>query len=49
LRSRPPCAPTIGYQGILGFPITFDEKGDVKGAQVKGDHFEQLGAVTLPD
>ncbi len=45
---------TSGYQGILGFPITFDEKGDVKGAQVyiyqvKGDHFEQLGAVTLPD
>jgi branched-chain amino acid transport system substrate-binding protein len=44
---------TTNYQGILGFPITFDDKGDVKGAQVyiyqvKGDHFEQLGAVTLP-
>ena len=44
---------TTNYQGILGFPISFDDKGDVKGAQVyiyqvKGDHFEQLGAVTLP-
>ncbi len=44
---------TTNYNGILGFPITFDDKGDVKGAQVyiyqvKGDHFEQLGAVTLP-
>jgi branched-chain amino acid transport system substrate-binding protein len=44
---------TNGYQGILGFPVTFDDKGDVKGAQVyiyqvKGDHFEQLGVVQLP-
>jgi len=44
---------TNNYNGILGFPITFDDKGDVQGAkvyiyQVKGDHFEQLGAVSLP-
>jgi branched-chain amino acid transport system substrate-binding protein len=45
---------TSNYQGILGVPITFDDKGDVKGAQiyiyqVKGDHFEQLGVVSLPE
>lgn len=45
---------TTNYQGILGVPITFDDKGDVKGAQiyiyqVKGDHFEQLGVVSLPE
>jgi len=45
---------TTTYQGILGVPITFDDKGDVKGAQiyiyqVKGDHFEQLGVVSLPE
>ena len=44
---------TTDYKGILGVPITFDDKGDVKGAQiyiyqVKGDHFEQLGVVSLP-
>ena len=35
---------TAGYKGILGFPISFDSKGDVIGAgiyvyQVKGDDF----------
>jgi branched-chain amino acid transport system substrate-binding protein len=45
---------TSNYNGILGFPLTFDGKGDVQGAQVyiyevKGDHFEQLGSVTLPN
>jgi branched-chain amino acid transport system substrate-binding protein len=45
---------TSNYGGILGFPLTFDDKGDVQGAQVyiyqvKGDHFEQLGSVTLPN
>ena len=43
---------TSNFQGILGFPLTFDEKGDVKGAnvyiyQVKGDSFEQLTSITL--
>jgi branched-chain amino acid transport system substrate-binding protein len=43
---------TSNFQGILGFPLTFDEKGDVKGAnvyiyQVKGDGFEQLTSITL--
>jgi branched-chain amino acid transport system substrate-binding protein len=44
---------TTDFNGILGFPVTFDDKGDVKGAnvyiyQVKGDRFVQLGAVQLP-
>ena len=43
---------TSNFQGILGVPLTFDEKGDVKGAnvyiyQVKGDGFEQLTSITL--
>lgn len=43
---------TSNFQGILGVPLTFDEKGDVKGAsvyiyQVKGDAFEQLTSITL--
>jgi branched-chain amino acid transport system substrate-binding protein len=43
---------TSGYQGILGIPITFDDKGDVNGAtvyiyQVKGDGFQQLTSVQL--
>jgi branched-chain amino acid transport system substrate-binding protein len=43
---------TSNYQGILGSPLTFDEKGDVKGAQiyiyqVQGDNFQQLTSVTL--
>jgi branched-chain amino acid transport system substrate-binding protein len=44
---------TTDFNGILGFPLTFDDKGDVKGAnvyiyQVKGDSFVQLQAVQLP-
>ena len=43
---------TENYEGILGFPITFDDKGDVQGAnvyiyQVKGLGFEQVGSVSL--
>ncbi len=39
------------YQGILGFPVTFDEKGDLKGGatyffKVTGDNFEQVGVMT---
>jgi branched-chain amino acid transport system substrate-binding protein len=29
---------TNNYQGILGVPITFDDKGDVKGAQSRSQH-----------
>jgi branched-chain amino acid transport system substrate-binding protein len=43
---------TKDYQGILGFPISFDDKGDVEGAkvyiyQVKGPGFEQISSVSL--
>jgi branched-chain amino acid transport system substrate-binding protein len=43
---------TENYEGILGFPITFDDKGDVLGAnvyiyQVHGLGFEQVGSVSL--
>ena len=43
---------TADYTGILGFPITFDDKGDVAGAnvyiyQVQGPGFEQVGSVSL--
>jgi len=39
------------YQGILGFPITFDEKGDLLGGatyffQVNGNEFEQVTVLT---
>jgi branched-chain amino acid transport system substrate-binding protein len=42
---------TKDYSGVLGFPITFDDKGDVAGAtlfvyQVAGDGFELVGPVT---
>ncbi len=42
---------TESYTGILGFPITFDDKGDVLGAQVyiyqvQGMGFEQVGVVS---
>jgi branched-chain amino acid transport system substrate-binding protein len=42
---------TDGYTGILGFPITFDDKGDVQGAQVyiyqvQGMGFAQVGVVS---
>jgi branched-chain amino acid transport system substrate-binding protein len=43
---------TENYTGILGFPITFDDKGDVLGAkvyiyQVQGVGFEQVGSVSM--
>lgn len=43
---------TKDYTGILGFPITFDDKGDVEGAnvyiyQVQGPGFEQISSVSL--
>jgi branched-chain amino acid transport system substrate-binding protein len=43
---------TENYTGILGFPITFDDKGDVLGAnvyiyQVQGMGFEQVGSVSM--
>jgi branched-chain amino acid transport system substrate-binding protein len=42
---------TKDYQGVLGFPISFDDKGDVAGAtlfvyQVEGDGFGLVGPVT---
>ncbi len=43
---------TKDYTGILGFPISFDAKGDVAGAQVyiyqvKGDGFQYLRGITV--
>jgi branched-chain amino acid transport system substrate-binding protein len=43
---------TTNYNGILGFPLSFDDKGDVEGAQiyvyqVKGAGFEFLGPVSV--
>jgi branched-chain amino acid transport system substrate-binding protein len=43
---------TENYTGILGFPISFDDKGDVVGAnvyiyQVQGMGFELVGSVSL--
>jgi branched-chain amino acid transport system substrate-binding protein len=43
---------TENYEGILGFPISFDDKGDVVGAnvyiyQVQGMGFELVGSVSL--
>jgi branched-chain amino acid transport system substrate-binding protein len=40
-----------GYNGILGFPVTFDEKGDLEGGatyffQVKGNDFVQVAVMT---
>jgi branched-chain amino acid transport system substrate-binding protein len=40
-----------GYNGILGFPVSFDEKGDLEGGatyffQVKGDDFVQVAVMT---
>ena len=40
-----------GYNGILGFPVTFDEKGDLEGGatyffQVKGEDFVQVAVMT---
>jgi branched-chain amino acid transport system substrate-binding protein len=43
---------TRGYQGILGTPITFDDKGDTTGGlifiyQVKGLAFEQVKTIVV--
>jgi branched-chain amino acid transport system substrate-binding protein len=43
---------TRGYQGILGAPITFDDKGDTTGGlifiyQVKGLGFEQVKTIVV--
>ena len=43
---------TRDHRGILGIPITFDDKGDVAGGviyfyQVKGPGFEQVKAITV--
>ena len=43
---------TKGYQGILGVPISFDDKGDVAGGvifvyQVKGTGFEQVKTIVV--
>ena len=43
---------TKDYEGILGFPISFDDKGDVEGAkvyiyQVQGTGFDQIGSISL--
>ncbi len=42
---------TKDYRGILGFPVTFDEKGDLKGGatyffQVVGKDFRQITVMT---
>jgi len=43
---------TKNYQGVLGVPISFDEKGDVTGGvifvyQVKGPRFEQIKTIVV--
>jgi branched-chain amino acid transport system substrate-binding protein len=40
-----------GYNGILGFPVSFDQKGDLEGGatyffQVKGNDFQQVAVMT---
>ena len=40
-----------GYNGILGFPVSFDQKGDLEGGatyffQVKGNDFNQVAVMT---
>jgi len=42
---------TRGYNGILGFPVTFDKKGDLEGGatyffQVNGKDFKQIAVMT---
>jgi len=42
---------TENYKGILGFPVSFDAKGDLKGGatyffQVVGDDFKQVAVMT---
>ncbi|MFQ5842281.1 MAG: ABC transporter substrate-binding protein, partial [Thermodesulfobacteriota bacterium] len=44
-------AQTKNYRGILGFPVTFDKKGDLKGGstyffKVVGKDFKQLTVMT---
>ena len=39
------------YEGILGFPVTFDKKGDLEGGatyffQVSGNDFKQITVMT---
>ena len=39
------------YKGILGFPVSFDEKGDLLGGatyffRVNGKEFEQVAVLT---
>jgi hypothetical protein len=40
-----------GYNGILGFPVSFDQKGDLEGGatyffQVSGNDFKQVAVMT---
>jgi len=42
---------TKNYKGILGFPVTFDKKGDLEGGatyffQVVGKDFKQVAVMT---
>ena len=42
---------TKGFNGILGFPVTFDAKGDLEGGatyffRVEGKDFKQLAVMT---
>jgi branched-chain amino acid transport system substrate-binding protein len=44
-------AQTINYKGILGFPVTFDQKGDLEGGatyffKVEGKDFRQVTVMT---
>jgi branched-chain amino acid transport system substrate-binding protein len=44
-------AQTENYKGILGFPVTFDDKGDLKGGatyffRVSGKDFKQIAVMT---
>jgi len=44
-------AATKDFPSILGFPVTFDEKGDLKGGatyifKVRGDDFDLVEVVT---
>jgi ABC-type branched-subunit amino acid transport system substrate-binding protein len=42
---------TKNYRGILGFPVTFDKKGDLEGGatyffKVVGNDFKQIAVMT---
>ena len=44
-------AETKNYKGILGFPVTFDKKGDLQGGatyffRVEGKDFKQIAVMT---